>query len=679
MESRKRLAIESIISAFRGTTAVKSTLASWFRRPWLALKAMSPLKRWTKSGSPAGELAAARSEVANSRVRIERYRTAIRLAGIELDRRNRGIRALTAFTYQASRLSEPAALMKLALSQALLMTEAQMGAIILIDAESKNLSLGAHRGLTADMVRILTGRQYDTGAATLMPHLVMGKGALLEDTDTIDPAERMLLNAAQVNSLVSLPLQAEEQLLGALIIGTHGQERLSGADLYFLIALGQEAAIALECLHLRDKLWHIAETLLTREAETNVQGMRDLDFNPTLPALPPLQAKLANVVADVGGTMGAIFAINRSEKETQVTLVADYGLSPVFTGTFACFLLSDGLLPDDIVDTEIIITDIDHDLRSNSRFMLTSLYNEGARSLLTMRLNETGSAIRFLLIAATEPHTLTQGVNEQLRTAAQGLLPLMVEPPSVPTFPTRSVHVPSMSRMASDDDLEKLLAAMMEAEEESFRHNSDLITLNNISALLARTFNLSQVWSQVISEARPMLNVEAAWLYLNDPLSPERLVLRACEGLSERYQLGMQRIFIGDGMEGQVARQNQAVYLNDTQQHRQRCEILIDQEGIMALASVPLTYEVEQDGREEQLIVGVLSVGMRSTYTWQAREIRLLTAIANQIALATHNAALYNQVQDTLDRLAASNQLLQELNKQLLTSQMARPPKKGAA
>jgi GAF domain-containing protein len=639
---------------------------------------MSLVSWWTKGESLAKEVEATRKELAQNRLRIERYRTILRLAGIEIERRNRGIRALTAFTYQASRQNEPAALMKLALSQALAMTQAPMGAIILIDAQTKNLSLGAHRGLTPDMVRILTGRQYDAGAAALMPHLVVGKGALLEENAAVDPAERMLLATAQVSSMVSLPLQVEQQLLGALIVGTQGMERLSAADLHFLIALGQDTAVALQCLHLREKLWHIAETLLSREAESSVSsGMRELDFNPTLPALPPLQAKLANIIADVGGTMGAIFVVHPTEHEIQITLVADYGLSPVFTGTFACFLLSDGLFPASIVEEDVIITDISPASSNVMVPMLASLYNEGARSLLTTRFNETGPTERFLLIAATEPDVLTESLREQLRAAAQSLVPLLAGPPPVPTFPIRSVHVPSLSRAASDDDLEQLLAAMMEAEEESFRHNADLIALNTISAKLARTFNLNKVLDTIMLEIKAMLSVKATWLYLVDPLSPDQLILRGCDGLSERYRQGRQRIFTGDGIEGQVAQLNQPLFIDDAIQHRLRCEILVDQEQMRAIATVPLTCEVEQDGLEEQQVVGVVSVAMDHTYTWQPREIRLLTAVANHLALATHNASLYNQVQDTSERLAASNQLLQELNKQLLTVQLTAPAKKS--
>ena len=108
---------------------------------------------------------------------LRHYRTTLRLTGAEIEHRNRVIRSLTAFTFQTSRLTDPAALFKLALSQAMDTARAQTGAIVLIDQETKMLTLGAHRELTSDLVYILTGRQFDLAARALMPHLVDGKGS----------------------------------------------------------------------------------------------------------------------------------------------------------------------------------------------------------------------------------------------------------------------------------------------------------------------------------------------------------------------------------------------------------------------------------------------------------------------------------------------------------------------
>src|SRR5690554_351162 len=82
-------------------------------------------------------LEATRDQLKKAQIRLERYRAALRLAGAEIDQRNRGIIALTTFAYQASRTANLATLLKLALVQALETTGASVGAIILIDGETK--------------------------------------------------------------------------------------------------------------------------------------------------------------------------------------------------------------------------------------------------------------------------------------------------------------------------------------------------------------------------------------------------------------------------------------------------------------------------------------------------------------------------------------------------------------
>ena len=88
-----------------------------------------------------------------------------------------------------------------------------MGAIVVIDAGTKALNLNIHKGLTTELTDILTGRQLGQGATALMPHLVAGSGALLELKTTDDEAERLLLAAGRLTSLVNLPIQTSRRLM----------------------------------------------------------------------------------------------------------------------------------------------------------------------------------------------------------------------------------------------------------------------------------------------------------------------------------------------------------------------------------------------------------------------------------------------------------------------------------
>jgi GAF domain-containing protein len=207
-------------------------------------------------------LEATRDQLKAAHRRVEQYQAALRLASAEIHQRSQGIVSLTQFAHRAGRITTYPALLKLALSQALALLNSPVGAIVLIEAETKNLSLSVHQGLTPGLMDILTGQELGGGAMALMPHLVTGTGALLEYRSTDDAQERLLLETGHLTSLVSLPLQAGPQFLGALLVGLQNERNFSPAELGFLMVMAQQLAIFWENLRLREKLWGTAETLL---------------------------------------------------------------------------------------------------------------------------------------------------------------------------------------------------------------------------------------------------------------------------------------------------------------------------------------------------------------------------------------------------------------------------------
>jgi GAF domain-containing protein len=460
-------------------------------------------------------LDATRKELKKAQKRLERYQAALRLADVEIKRRNRSIIALTTFAYQASHTATPTGLLKLSLVQALETADAPVGAILLVDADSKELTLGVHKGLTAELSRILTGQELGQGATALMPHLVAGAGALLEYDTSDDEAERLLLAAGQLTSLVSLSLQIGPRLVGALLIGLKGKRHFTPAELCFLMAISQETVVAMEGLRLREGLWVTAETLLGS----------------------PISAQLQEV--------------------------------------------------------------------------------------------------------------------ETAELAAEVVTPL-----SLPDMP------PAIPEPAGDD-LEQLLAAMMEAEDEVQQQNADLQMLNTISEMINRTLNLKDILQCAVDQTHTTLKTDAAWLYLLS--DRKQLELQAHTGLSNEYVRGMQGVKLGVGIEGRVAQTNKSQFVESVAEDVRDHKIWVDKEKLQALAAVPITRPDAGSGRRSDHVIGVLAAGRRGqAYLWTPREVRLLTSIANQLAPAIDNARLYAQVQEGEVGLRVGNEVLQEINDMLL-------------
>ena len=84
----------------------------------------------------SSNLETTREQLKKAEKRLQRYRAALRLANVEIERRNRGIITLMTFAYQANRTSNPGTLLKLALVQALEAIDASIGATVLIDKDT---------------------------------------------------------------------------------------------------------------------------------------------------------------------------------------------------------------------------------------------------------------------------------------------------------------------------------------------------------------------------------------------------------------------------------------------------------------------------------------------------------------------------------------------------------------
>ncbi len=464
-------------------------------------------------------LKATREQLKKIQLRLEEYRAALRLAGVEIEQRSRDMIALTHYAYQATHISNPAQLLQLALTQALETLQTGVGAIILIDFETRELILGAQQGLTPPLSQILTGQRWSGGAIALMPHLVSGAGALLECETGDDEAEQLLLATGEVSSLVSLPLKVASRLMGALLVGLQDRRRFKSAEVCFLMALSQEVAITVDSLRLREGLWYTAESLL--------------------------------------GNQGAI---------------SDWSAA-----------------------------------------------------------GQT--------VASSSP------------------LPQFELTPDAPPMPP-----------AIEEDLEQVMATVIEAETEMQQQNADLQALNTIADIINRSLDLEELLQSAVEQTQAILQADATWVYLVD--EKKHLALRAHVGLSNAYVRGMHHLALGDGLEGWVAKENKARFVEAVSLNSYAYKIWVDKEGLHSLAAVPITRPEPGDLTDPPTshVVGVLVAGQRAgqARTWTARDARLLNSIANQLAPTIDNARLYAQVRENEANLRAGNQVLREINEMLI-------------
>jgi GAF domain-containing protein len=263
-----------------------------------------------------------------------------------------------------------------------------------------------------------------------------------------------------------------------------------------------------------------------------------------------------------------------------------------------------------------------------------------------------------VVIAVNESGDLTlDDIDDTLREVHR-LMPYLTDVPLAPvTLPiTRTIALEkTLSSGASDADLERVLTAMISAEEESERYSADFAALNAIGDMLLRlNDDPALVLYELIVKIRETIAAKAAWLYLpTGHQDGDQLEMRARVGLSRAFVEGRTTLAWGEGIEGQVAQAGEGVFIEDMES----IDASALERELGAIAALPL---VGAGG-----VVGVLAVGMESPMFWRPRHVRLLTAISQQVGMVVENGRLSQEIQSSMQSLADNSQTLHEI-RQLL-------------
>jgi len=165
-----------------------------------------------------------------------------------------------------------------------------------------------------------------------------------------------------------------------------------------------------------------------------------------------------------------------------------------------------------------------------------------------------------------------------------------------------------------------------------------LATLNAVSNMLSRSFELEEVLRSALDMVMEVMEIEVALIYFLDKEAQE-LRLMAYEGVSEKFAHNIDRIKVGEGFNGQVAATGEPLVVDDASHDPRLTKQAVRREGIQAQLIVPL--------RATGSIIGTLCVANRRSRQFLVEEIELLTAIGSQIGITMENARFYREQQRT--------------------------------
>ncbi len=155
--------------------------------------------------------------------------------------------------------------------------------------------------------------------------------------------------------------------------------------------------------------------------------------------------------------------------------------------------------------------------------------------------------------------------------------------------------------------------------------------LSKVANLITSGLYLEELLRLIVHVTAEIMHSKISSLMLLDPDKKE-LVVRATQSISEEYNK-KPNLKLGEGIAGVVARDNKPITVLDVRQDiRYLNRDIARKEGLVSLASVPLAIK----GR----VIGVLNCYTSKKHKFTKHELDLLTALANQAALAIENAEL---------------------------------------
>jgi signal transduction protein with GAF and PtsI domain len=158
-----------------------------------------------------------------------------------------------------------------------------------------------------------------------------------------------------------------------------------------------------------------------------------------------------------------------------------------------------------------------------------------------------------------------------------------------------------------------------------------IATLSKISKAITSDLYLEDILKLIVNLTASVMNAKICALWLLDEETNE-LRIRATQSLSKEY-LKERALKVGEGIVGLVAKDKKPVMIQDvTKDERYKQKSLAKKEGFVSMLSTPMMVKDK--------VIGVVNIYTEEVHKFSKNDIELLTAVANQAAVAIENTEL---------------------------------------
>jgi GAF domain-containing protein/DNA-binding NarL/FixJ family response regulator len=560
-----------------------------------------------------------------SREELLKRRVMLREAGSEVQRRERGLKALSDLAEAVSSTMDLDAILANILDQALAMTTAETGAILIIEAESEPIRLAAQKRLSEGLAAALSGRWTDVTA--VMTFLLSSKVLLVQDvTDSDAPLELLdLLSREGFTSMVGVPLQVGGHLMGGLVIATRHAEKLTERDARWLGVMGQQAGIAIENTRLRAQVWEAAENWFRQSAAPSsapemVQGSQvemeqltqaleeakallhrreaalstiinvigSTSYRPEVPVI--LQEALRHILE--GSEAGGIWTLDESLKT--LTLAAQTGLPENVARPWSQEEWEQDHFLNSLMSGESVYAD-DPASQTGSN-MIEELTEAEAQVVVGIPLQIEDQSTGAMIIMAQEPEQL-QAHDAELLTAVGQQLSQALERQKLHAD-VRRLAVEVMALQETQEAGQPplgMLTALQQMAGQVKRREAQLASLRHVTQLLAQ--DTEQVLKAGLAGALSALDANAGLILLHTP-GQDCLTLVCQDGLSGTFvdKWALQPVDIREDLPLDLLENVQtAIFTRDMADHPALIADLLLSDDANAVSVTPLSLQWQTD------------------------------------------------------------------------------------
>jgi len=178
-------------------------------------------------------------------------------------------------------------------------------------------------------------------------------------------------------------------------------------------------------------------------------------------------------------------------------------------------------------------------------------------------------------------------------------------------------------------------------------HRIRLAALNYISNVVSQSLELKQILNSSIDSIIEIMKVDAVLIFLLNREVGE-LVIHAHRGVSDSFVRSVDRLKLGEGLNGMVAKTGEPALIKDASRDRRLTKTAVKEEGIRSQVIVPL--------KSKGKVMGTICVAMHRHRQFNQDEVELLAAIGNQIGVAIENARLYEEERKVAEQLRESEE-----------------------